>query len=86
MNQLDSGVFGFNKCKGTSLFDDQTDGKSVASNDPYQAFVITPIVKGGFHYVDVGLVYKPATISAGHIAKCKMFLDSFHHVLTCQMW
>ena len=77
MNQLDSGVFGFNKYKGTGLLDDQTDGKSMASNNPYQACVITPIVKGGFHYIGVGLVYKPASISAVHIAKCKMFLDSF---------
>ena len=51
MNQLDSGVFGFDKCKGTGLFDDQTDGKSVASNDPYQAYVIAPIVKGRFCYL-----------------------------------
>ena len=68
VTQLDSGVFGFDKCKG-HLFDDQTDEKSVASNDPYQAYVITPIVKGGFHYIGVGLVYKPASISSGHIAK-----------------
>ena len=59
MNQLNSGVFGFDKCKGTDLFDDQTDEKCVASNDPYQAYVITSIGKGRFHYVGVGLVYKP---------------------------
>ena len=70
-------MFGFNKYKGTDLFDDQTDEKSVVSNDPYQAYLITPIVKGGFHYVGIGLVYKPASISASHIAKCKMFLNSF---------
>ena len=77
MNQHDSGVFGFHKSKGTDLFDNQTDEKCVASNDPYQTYVITPIVKGGFHYVGVGLVYKPASISAGRIAKCKMILNSF---------
>ena len=77
MNQLDSDVFGFDKCKSTGLFDDQTDEKSVASNDPYQAYVITPIVKSGFSYVGIGLVYMPASISASHIAKCKMFLNSF---------
>ena len=76
MNQLDSGVFGFDKCKG-HLFDDQTDEKSVASNDPFKAYMIAPIIKSGFHYVGIGLVYKPALISSGHIAKCKMFLDSF---------
>ena len=77
MNQLDSGVFGFDKFKGTGLFDDQTDGKSVASNNPFQAYVIAPIVKSGFHNIGVGLVYKPASISASCIAKYKMFLDSF---------
>ena len=77
VNQLDSGMFGFDDCKGTALFDDQMDVKSVASTDLYQAFVIAPIVKGRFWYVGVGLVFKPATIGAGHIAKCKMFLNSF---------
>ena len=77
VNQLDSGVFGFDRCKGMTLFDDQTDVKSVASTDPYQAYMIAPIVKGGFRYVGVGLVFKPATIGAGHITKCKMFLNSF---------
>ena len=43
VNQLDSGVFGFDKWKATG---NQTDEKSVASNDPYQAYVIIPIVKG----------------------------------------
>ena len=70
-------MFGFDNCKGTGLFGNQTDGKSVASNNPYQAYVIAPVVKGGFCYVGVGLVYKQASISAGCIAKCKMFLDSF---------
>ena len=77
VNQLDSGMFGFDRCKGKTLFDDQTDVKSVASTDPYQAYMIAPIVKGQFQYVSVGLVFKPATIGAGHIAKCKMFLNLF---------
>ena len=51
--------------------------KSLASTDPYQAYVIAPIVKGGFQYVCVALVFKPAIIGAGYITKCKMFLDSF---------
>ena len=50
---------------------------NVASTDPYQAYMIAPIVKDGFWYVGVGLIFKPATIGAGHITKCKMFLDSF---------
>ena len=77
INQLDSGVFGFDKYKGIALFDDQRDVRSVASTDPYQAYVIAPIMKGGFWYVGMGLVFKPTTISAGCIAKCKMFLNSF---------
>ena len=70
-------MFGFDRCKGMALFDDQTDVKSVASTDPYQAYVIAHILKGGFQYVDKGLVFKPATIGAGRITKCKMFLNLF---------
>ena len=44
--------------------------------DPYQAYVIAPIVKGGFRYV-VGLVFRPATMRVGYTTNCKMFLDSF---------
>ena len=77
VNQLDSGMFGFDRCKGMSLFSDQTDVKSVVSTDTYQAYVIAPIVKGGLQYVGVGLVFKPATIGTGHITMCKMFLDLF---------
>ena len=77
VNQLDSGMFGFDRCKGMALFDDQMDVKSVASTDPYQEYMIAPIVKGRFQYVGMGLVFKPTTIGAGHIAKCKMFLNSF---------
>ena len=71
VNQLDSGVFGFDRCKGTALFDDQTDVKNVASTDPYQAYVIAPIIKDGFLYVGIGLVFKPATIGAGCIASVR---------------
>ena len=77
VNQLDSGVFGFDRCKCTTLFDDQTDVKSVALTDPYQAYMVAPTVKGRFWYVGVGLVFKPATIGAGHITNCKMFLNFF---------
>ena len=77
MNQLDSGVFGFDKCRGASLFDDPTDGGGIAPSDPYQAYVITPVVKDRFRYIREILVYKPASISAGCIAKCKMLLNSF---------
>ena len=77
VNELGSGMFGFDRCKGTSLFDDQIEVRGMVSTDPYQAYVITPIIKGGFQYVGVGLVFKLATIAAGHITKCKMFLNSF---------
>ena len=77
MLQLDSGVFGFDRCKGTTMYNDQTDEKSVTSADPYQAYVVAPIMKGGFKYDGMGLVCKPAIVRPGHIAKCKMFLDSF---------
>ena len=77
MLQLDSGVFGLDRCKDTSLYDNQTDEKSVTSTDPYQAYVVAPIMKGGFKYISMGLMYKPAIVRLGHIAKCKMFLDSF---------
>ena len=55
-----------NRCKGTTLYDDQADEMSVASANPYR-----------FKYVGMGLIYKPAIVRPGHIAKCKMFLDSF---------
>ena len=77
MNQLNSGVFGFDRCKGSVLFNDQMEVNSVTSTYPYQVYLIAPSVKGGFWYVGVGLVFKPATIGAGHIAKCKMFLKLF---------
>ena len=78
VSQLDGSVFGFDRCKGTILFDDQMDVRGVASTDPYQAeSASSPIVKGGFWYVGVDLVFKPATIAAGCITKCKMFLNSF---------
>ena len=35
--QLDSGVFGFDRCKVTALFDDQSDVRSVALTGHYQA-------------------------------------------------
>ena len=57
--------------------DDQTDERSVTPTDPYQAYVVAPIVKGRFKYVSGGLMYKPAIVRLGCIAKCKMFLDSF---------
>ena len=75
MNQLDGGVFGFDKGKGT-LPDDPTED-SMSPSNPYQAYLIASMVKGDFQYVSVGLVFKPASIIAGHISKCKTILNSF---------
>ena len=62
MLQLDSGVFGFNRCKGTTLYNDQTDEKSVTSTNPYQAYMVVPIMKGGFKYISMSLMYKLAIV------------------------
>ena len=43
----------------------------------YQMYVITPMVKGGMHYVRVGLVYKPHSLFAGNIKRCATFLRTF---------
>ena len=45
--------------------------------DMYQMYVITPMVKGGMHYVGVGLVYKPHGLFAGNVERCATFLRTF---------
>ena len=40
-------------------------------------YVVAPMVKGGMHYVGVGLVYKPHNLLAGNIKKCAMCLRTF---------
>ena len=45
--------------------------------DMYQMYVVTPMVRGGMHYVGVGLVYKPHNLFAGNIEKCATFLRIF---------
>ena len=43
----------------------------------YQMYVVTPMVKGGMHYIGVGLVYKPHGLFAGNVKKCATFLRTF---------
>ena len=52
---------------------------SVGSPDigTYQMYIVTPMVRGGMHYVGVSLVYKPCNLFAGNIEKCATFLRTF---------
>ena len=43
----------------------------------YQMYVVTPMVKGGMHYVGVGLVYKTHSLLVANIKKCIAFLRTF---------
>ena len=43
----------------------------------YQMYVVAPMVKGGMHYIGVGLVYKPHGLFAGNVKKCATFLRTF---------
>ena len=43
----------------------------------YQMHVVTPMVKGGMHYVGVCLVYKLHNLFAGNIKKCATFFRTF---------
>ena len=53
----------------------------------YQMYVVTPMVKGGMHYVVVSLVYKPHNLFAGNIEKCGTFFGlSSIDVKVKSMW
>ena len=71
--RYDSGTFLFHLTDGRYSFD------SVCSpgTDMYQMYVVTPMVKGGMHYVGGGLVYKPHNLFTGNIEKCTTFLRTF---------
>ena len=45
--------------------------------DMYQMCVVTPMVKGGMHYIGAGLVNKPHGLFAGNVKKCATFLRTF---------
>ena len=39
--------------------------------------IVAPIVKGGMHYIRVGIVYKPHGLFAGNVKRCVTFLRTF---------
>ena len=43
----------------------------------YQMCIITPMVKGGMHYVRVGLIYKPHGLFAGNVKRYATLLKTF---------
>ena len=43
----------------------------------YQMYIVAPMVKGGIHYIGVGLIYKPYGLFAGNIERCATFLRTF---------
>ena len=45
--------------------------------DIYQIYIIPPMVKGGMHYIRVGLVYKPHGLFAGDVEGCATFCRTF---------
>ena len=71
--QYDSGTFLFHLTDGGYGFD------AVGSPgiDMYQMYIVAPMVKGGMHYVGVGLIYKPHGLFAGNINRCATFLRTF---------
>ena len=64
LSQLTDSRYGFNSVGSPGI-------------DMYQMYVVTPMVKGGMHYVGVSLVYKPHNLFAGNIEKCATFLRTF---------
>ena len=45
--------------------------------DMYQMYIVAPMVKGGMHYIRVGLIYKPHGLFAGNVERCATFLRIF---------
>ena len=43
----------------------------------YQMYNVAPMVKGGMHYIRVGLVYNPHVLFAGNVKRCATFLRTF---------
>ena len=65
LSHLTDGGYGFNAVGSPGI-------------DMYQMYVVTPMVKGGMHYIGVGLVYKPQGLFAGNIKRCATFLRTFY--------
>ena len=53
------------------------DMATIPGIDVYQMYVVTPMVKGGMHYVGVSLVYKTHNLFARKNKKCATFLQTF---------
>ena len=64
LSHLTDGRYGFNAIGSPGI-------------DMYQMYIVAPMVKGGMHYVGVGLVYKPYGLFAGNIKRCVTFLRTF---------
>ena len=64
LSHLTDGGYGFNALGSPGI-------------NMYQMFIVAPMVKGGMHYVGVGLVHKPHGLFAGNIERCATFLRTF---------
>ena len=43
----------------------------------YQMYIVVPMVKGGMHYIKIGLIFKPDGLFAGNVKRCATFLRTF---------
>ena len=71
--QYDSGTF-------LSLLTDGGYGFNAIGSpgiDMYQMYIVAPMVKGGMHYIGVGLIYKTHGLFDGNIERCATFLRTF---------
>ena len=71
--QYDSGIFLSHLTDGGYGFD-ATGSPGI---DMYQMYIVAPMVKGGMHYIGVGVIYKPHGLFAGNVKRCVTFLRTF---------
>ena len=64
LSHLTDGGYGFNAIGSPGIY-------------MYQMYIVASMVKGGMHYVGVGLIYKPHGLFAGNIERCATFLRTF---------
>ena len=64
LSYLTDGGYGFNAISSTGI-------------NMYQMCIVAPMVKGGVHYIRVGLIYKLHGLFAGNIKRCSTFLRTF---------
>ena len=71
--QYDSGKFLFHLTDGGYGFD------AIGSPgiDMYQMYIVVPMVKGGMHYIGVGLIYKPHGLFPGNVKRCATLPRTF---------